>query len=144
MTILLTQLGYCSVITCSESGWLALLWHSCDNYGDEIISPYTSLSPQYKRRVCGVWEERTSGVGSKDRMYESAIQLLKLRKWVVVSHYFCSCHNVVACRHRIHWYDRTCLRWVDLVNLVPNYVFNLQFNIIEKDFEDICKTCMIR
>ena len=78
------------------------------NYSDAMVSPYTSLSPQYKRRVCGVWEERTSGVGSKDRMYESAIQLLKLRKWVVVSHYFCSCHNVVACRHRIHWYDRTC------------------------------------
>jgi len=66
----------------------------------------------------------------------STIQLLKLRKWVVVSHYFVP---VMMCGQRIHWYDRTCLRWVDLVNLVPKYVFNLQFNILKKT-EDICKT----
>jgi len=41
-----------------------------------------------KERVSHVWEEKTSGVGSKDWMYESAIQVLKLRNWVVVSLYF--------------------------------------------------------
>jgi len=82
--------------------------------------------------VCG----RRELVVLDDRMYESAIQLLKLRKWVVVSHYFVP---VMMCGQRIHWYDRTCLRWVDLVNLVPKYVFNLQFNILKKT-EDICKT----
>ena len=41
-----------------------------------------------EERVSRMWKEKTSGVGSKDWMYESAIQLLKLRNWVIVSHYY--------------------------------------------------------
>lgn len=58
-----------------------------------------------KERVSHVWEERTSGVGSKDRMHESAIQTEEMGGSILL---FCCCHNVVACGHRIHWYDRTC------------------------------------
>ena len=43
-------------------------------------------------------------------MHESAIQTEEMGGSIPL---FCSCHDVVACGERIHWYDRMCLRWVD-------------------------------